>query len=71
MTTKTPMSPTADPQQRANAIRDAAANCRQLAEVGRHNAVLIRSKFRQRDYGDKLAAPYENLLESKRPDKVA
>ena len=63
--------PPNDPDRLAAALRDAAEDRRRVAEVGRRNAELIRSKYRQCDYGDKLAAHYEELLESKRLDKVA
>jgi len=63
--------PPSDPDRLAAALRDAAADRRHVAEVGRRNAELVCSKYRQRDYGDKLSAHYEELLESKRLDKVA
>lgn len=63
--------PPSDPDRLAAAIRAAAANRHQLVEVGCRNAKLVRSKYRQRDYGDKLAALYEELLEAKRPGRVA
>lgn len=63
--------PPGDPDQLAAAIRDAAAKRRGLAEIARRNAALVREKYRQRDYGDKLVALYEDLLISKRPGEAA
>lgn len=54
--------PPGDPHRLATAIRGAAADRRQLAEVGRRNAALVRARYRQRDYGESLAALYEKLL---------
>jgi len=51
-----------DPQGLADAIREAARNRAELAAVGRRNAELIRSHYRQSDYGAALAALYFRLL---------
>jgi glycosyltransferase involved in cell wall biosynthesis len=51
-----------DPEQLAAAIREAASNRGELTGIGRRNATLVRAKYRQRDYGDKLAALYAQLL---------
>jgi glycosyltransferase involved in cell wall biosynthesis len=57
-----------DPCQLIAAIREAATNRRRLAKVGSYNARLVRSQYRQHHYGDKLAALYAELLESKRAE---
>jgi len=51
-----------DPQGLADAIREAATNRAELAAVGHRNAELIRSRYRQSDYGAALAALYSRLL---------
>ena len=56
--------PPGEPQRLAAAIRDTAHTRSEIAEIGRRNARLIRSRYRQRDYGDKLAALYHKLLGS-------
>ncbi len=55
-----------DPRQLAAAIHVAAARRSELAEVGRRNAALVRARYRQRDYGDRLAALYAQLLGARR-----
>lgn len=50
------------PAQLAAAIRAAAARRAELGEVGRRNAALVRARYRQRDYGEQLAALYAQLL---------
>lgn len=44
------------------AIRQAIANRDRVAQIGQHNAQLIRSQYRQNDYGDALFQLYDKLL---------
>jgi glycosyltransferase involved in cell wall biosynthesis len=44
------------------AIRQAMANRDSLAEIGQRNAAIIRSQYRQRNYGKALVQLYEALL---------
>lgn len=49
-------------------IRQAIARRGELAQIGYRNAALVRSRYRQWDYGEALAALYEKLLcEQKEP----
>ena len=43
------------------AIRQAVADRGSLAEIGNRNAAIIRSRYRQRDYGEALVQLYEAL----------
>jgi glycosyltransferase involved in cell wall biosynthesis len=52
------------------AIRFAIARRPMLSEIGRRNAQLIRTRYRQSDYGDQLTALYEKLLREKQPDQA-
>lgn len=54
--------PPGDADTLAGAIREAAADRAGSAEMGRRNAELVRAHYRQRDYGDRLAALYLELL---------
>lgn len=47
----------------AAAIRRAAKNRGRVAEIGAHNAVLVRERYRQSDFGSHLFAFYERLLQ--------
>ena len=51
-----------DPRGLADAIREAAKNRVELAAIGLRNAELVRSRYRQSDYGDALAGLYSRLL---------
>jgi glycosyltransferase involved in cell wall biosynthesis len=47
------------------AIMAAAEDRARVAEIGRRNAALIAGRYRQRDYGDALAALYAGLAEGR------
>jgi glycosyltransferase involved in cell wall biosynthesis len=59
------------PESIAGAIREISADRRYLAEIGRRNAALVRASYRQRDYGDRLATFYHELLETRKPQEAA
>jgi glycosyltransferase involved in cell wall biosynthesis len=63
--------PPGDADALERAIRVAIAHRPLLAEIGRRNAELIRSRYRQSDYGDKLAALYEELLSRRQTSTAA
>ena len=54
----------------AGAIEDAHRDRQRTAEIGRQNADLVRSKYRQCDYGDKLESLYKKLLGNERKKDV-
>jgi glycosyltransferase involved in cell wall biosynthesis len=47
------------------AVRAAADDPERAAQIGRHNAELVRTRFRQCDYGDALLELYSNLVAAK------
>jgi glycosyltransferase involved in cell wall biosynthesis len=53
--------PPSDPPALAEALRTASENRELVRDVGRSNAALISARFRQRDYGNGLAALYARL----------
>ncbi len=54
--------PPGDATALAGAIRHAMHDRKRLAEIGNRNACLMRSRYRQRDYGDALISLYRKLL---------
>lgn len=46
----------------AEAIEDAYQHRDKVSEIGRNNALCVRAKYRQCDYGDQLAVLYKKLL---------
>jgi glycosyltransferase involved in cell wall biosynthesis len=52
------------------AIRFAISRRPMLSAIGRFNADLIRSRYRQSNYGDQLTALYEKLLRENKPDQT-
>jgi len=58
--------PAGDIDALEGAIRFAIGNRHILRPIGLRNAELIRSRYRQSDYGDALAALYSRLLDDRR-----
>ena len=54
--------PPGDVEAIATALRRAADDRRHVGEVGRTNELLVRSRYRQEDYGAALVALYDSLL---------
>ena len=54
--------PAGDVDALSEAIRKAMENRDQLAMIGQQNAVLIRTSYKQSDYGDNLIKLYDRLL---------
>lgn len=60
--------PAGEPEALTRAVRQALALGREaLQEVGLRNAGLVREKYRQSQYGDKLVALYSALLGARMP----
>jgi len=54
--------PPGDAKALEGAIRSATKNPDKVAHIGRNNARLIRTSYRQQDYGKKLSELYKKLL---------
>ncbi len=54
--------PPGDSSKLANAVRYAYDRRDLVSEIGRSNALLVKARYTQREYGDQLAALYKELL---------
>ncbi len=57
--------PPGDSEALAGAIEDAYRNRQRTTEIGRANAQLVKSSYRQCNYGDQLEALYKGLADEK------
>jgi len=55
--------PAGDVEALAEAIRKALGDRGQLVEIGRRNAALVHTSYRQSDYGEKLITLYDRLVQ--------
>ena len=53
--------PPGDSVSLADAIQDAYQHRLKISEIGKRNAQLVRAKYRQHDYGDRLSSLYKQL----------
>jgi glycosyltransferase involved in cell wall biosynthesis len=53
--------PPGNPAALAQSVKDADADRNRLAEIGAHNAALVRAQYTQSAYGNALASLYDEV----------